>query len=459
MAKLFSGLFTAEPKTIRGFIAETIGEATLARLRPGRRDLPGYRFVDIYQATDWFSTERGLLVTIQSEHGNSDLNTLLHDKTGKWVWRNLRRSKTLSWIVDADREQHFPVDQFWISGKRNQPDSQLIVRVSYNQFGHQTVLEAASPNAELVADAMQAILKRGVSHSIYRNKVLELAFTPGVRDEYGDVEKQEQLRVLIKRFEPVAEADIIIDESVRGALVRNVIDLHNRRDVLKANGVPIRRGVLLYGPPGTGKTFACRYLFASLPEVTRIAVAGTALGQVTQIFSLARMFQPSLVLFEDVDLVFASREINAYSPALGELLDQMDGLRPYEDIGFVLTTNSIERMEAAIKDRPGRVAQCIYFGPPNPALRRRYLARYLERYDIGDVDLDVLVDMSEDATQAFLKEWVHHSVQIATERIATPDEAIRLTSEDFRAAMDEMTRFSEGSTGRIIGFLRPARHD
>ena len=58
---------------------------------------------------------------------------------------------------------------------------------------------------------------------------------------------------------------------------RNVIDLHARRDVLKAHGVPIRRGVLLYGPPGTGKTFACRYVCAQLEGVTKIMVAGTAL--------------------------------------------------------------------------------------------------------------------------------------------------------------------------------------
>ena len=69
--------------------------------------------------------------------------------------------------------------------------------------------------------------------------------------------------------------------------------------MLKSNGVPVRRGVLLYGPPGTGKTFACRYLCGKLPETTRIIVTGTALLQVTQIFNLARMFQPSLVILED----------------------------------------------------------------------------------------------------------------------------------------------------------------
>jgi hypothetical protein len=57
--------------------------------------------------------------------------------------------------------------------------------------------------------------------------------------------------------------------------------------------------------------------------------------------------------------------------------------------------------------------------------------------------------------QAFLKEWVHRSVQIATERLNGPEARARLRTEDFTDAMDEMKRFAEGSTGRIVGFVRP----
>jgi SpoVK/Ycf46/Vps4 family AAA+-type ATPase len=168
------------------------------------------------------------------------------------------------------------------------------------------------------------------------------------------------------------------------------------------------------------------------------------------------MLQPSLVILEDVDLVFAAREINLYSSVLGDLLDQMDGLRPYEDISFVLTTNAIERMESAIRDRPGRISQCIFFGPPQPELRGRYLLHYLRRYDTSQLGLDDLVRESEGATPAFLKEWVHRAVQIASERLEQGGPTLELRNDDFRHALDEMRRFSEGSTGRIIGFHGPA---
>ena len=167
------------------------------------------------------------------------------------------------------------------------------------------------------------------------------------------------------------------------------------------------------------------------------------------------MFQPSLVILEDVDLVFASRQVNLYSSVLGELLDQMDGLRPYEDISFILTTNAIDRMEAAIKDRPGRISQCIFFGAPKSELRRRYLLHYLRYYNSSGLELDQLVQQSEGGTQAFLKEWVHRAVQIASERLDQSSSALELQNDDFCSAMDEMRRFSQGSTARIIGFHSP----
>jgi cell division protease FtsH len=158
------------------------------------------------------------------------------------------------------------------------------------------------------------------------------------------------------------------------------------------------------------------------------------------------------VILEDVDLVFAAREINLYSSVLGELLDQMDGLRPQEDIGFILTTNAIERMEAAVRDRPGRISQCIHFAAPSGELRRRYLARYLRAYDGAKLDFDALVEATAGATQAFLKEWVHRAVQIACERLASDGDALDLQTEDFADALAEMRHGGDAASSRIIGF-------
>ena len=155
-----------------------------------------------------------------------------------------------------------------------------------------------------------------------------------------------------------------------------------------------------------------------------------------------------MVILEDVDLAFAARDINLYSSSLGDLLDRMDGLRPSDDVGVILTTNSIERLEAAIKDRPGRISQCVYFGPPGETLRRRYLEQYAEGYDCTATDLERLVAMSDGTTPAFIKEWVHRTVQIATEDLDGPAPPPPVTG-----------RFSGGvrrdeALGRVLGAHR-----
>lgn len=416
------------------------------------RELPHYRFVDLYRAVDAFCQGYGDVRTIASEH-EEDLNSLLHGKRREWPSRRLKRSRYIAWPIGPRAEVSLPVDYFWLCHTLSEAvPERVILRLRYNALRERAILEAATEQAQMAETYLGTIVEQSAQASIYRNQLLALTYEAGVKDEYGDIERVDRLRVVFKEDERVDDDDIVIDDEVRQMLWRNVIDVFAKCTLLKAYHVPVRRGVLLYGPPGTGKTFACRYLCGKLPNVTRIIVAGTALPHVHAIFTLARMLQPVLLILEDVDLVFAARAINLYSSVLGDLLDHMDGLRPFEEVSCILTTNAIDRLEAAIRDRPGRISQCIHFGAPPPALRQRYLLHYLRPYAAPQLDIDALVAMSHGATQAFLKEWVHRSVQIALEHLTTSQAQLELRHEDFRDAMQEMRRFSEGTTGRIIGF-------
>jgi Cdc6-like AAA superfamily ATPase len=438
------------PKTIDKRLDYELG-ASSRSFRVHSKELPAYRFADIYRAIEGYCADREAVSSIEAEQ-SEDLNSILHGKRPKWLSRRIKQASSTAWPTGPSEEVFLPVDRFWLCTRRAAGrDDRLILRARYDQEEERACLEVASEDASAGEKCFEEILSQSIEHSIYRNRTLELSYEAGTKDEFGDVERAERLRLLFKPEETVQDSDIVIDDGVRDILWRNVIDLHKRRDLLKAHHVPIRRGVLLYGPPGTGKTFACRYLCSNLPNTTRVIVTGPALRQVNAIFNVARMYQPSLVVLEDVDLVFATREANLYSSLLGDLLDNMDGLRPHEDIGFVLTTNAIERMESAIRDRPGRISQCIYFSPPDPSLRHRYLKHYLRHYSDASLDLHKLVADSDGATPAFLKEWVHRAAQIASERISEGDELV-LYNEDFGQAMSEMRRFSEGSTARIIGF-------
>ena len=442
-----------EHKDIDARLAREVGRR-LSRFHAHVKELPQYRFVDIYRAAEWHSQALGVTTTIESDHRSEYLSAILCVKPDRWTSRGISRSERIGWPVGPGDEVFLPIDVFWVCATGSETGREpVIVRVNYDSKNRRAFVETASPDAAAAERSMTEIVRRSEEASIYRNRVLALRFEPAGRDEFGDVEKAPELRVLFAPEPQVADADLVMDPGIRQLLWRNVIDLHLRSDVLKAHGVPIRRGVLLHGPPGTGKSFACRYVCAKLPHITRIVVAGSALQQVAAVFALARMLQPALVILEDVDLVFTARDINFQGTILGELLDQMDGLRPHEDVGFVLTTNAIDRIESAIKDRPGRISQSIHLGPPGAELRRRYLLHYVAPYNAAAIDLDVLVSRSGGATQAFLKDWVHRAVQIATERLSQDSEKLELRTEDFATALREARSSGEGASARIIGFL------
>jgi ATP-dependent 26S proteasome regulatory subunit len=231
-----------------------------------------------------------------------------------------------------------------------------------------------------------------------------------------------------------------------------LFDFYAHRERLFALGLPRKRALLFYGPPGTGKTHTCRFIHTRLSGITTILATGESLTRLQDIGKLARQLQPTLVILEDVDLVFHSREINPYGVALGDLMDQLDGFTPDEDVIFVLTTNAIERVESAIRDRPGRINQCLFFGMPNPDLRRRYLLQYLKPYNVAAVDLDHIVKLTDGTSQAFMKEYVLRAVQVAADSNGYPENGVALKTEHFDVAFDELTSHGDPSGHAIMGF-------
>jgi len=450
MSGLFHRLFPSLSRDIDTYFLDKLAPYKPKQFVTCSKELPSYRYVDLYEAADEFTEQWEGVDHLASQHPNVDLTSLITGDFYNPGQLTIRRSEQKAWPSGPGEEEFLPVDVFWTSKGKNGPKT--VIRLSENPYTLKSRVDVACSDAAAGEACLKAIIAASEKNSIYRGAVLRLSFESGTRDEYGDVESTENLRISFLTEKAVTSDDLIIDEETREVLQRNVIDLFSRRDVLRANGVPIKRGVLLYGPPGTGKTFACRYLCEQTPQATRIFVTGSALTQVGAIFSAARMLQPCLLLLEDVDLAFSSREVNLYNSGLADLLDQLDGVRSEDDICVVMTTNSLDRMESAIKDRPGRVSQCIFMDAPTFDLRKQYLQRYLRDFDASALDLDALTEMSDGVSQAFLKEWIYRAVQIATEDGEAGQVRTELKNADFRKALDEMKSFVDGVGAKIVGF-------
>jgi DNA polymerase III delta prime subunit len=250
------------------------------------------------------------------------------------------------------------------------------------------------------------------------------------------------------RRPPVSKDQVILPEGVRERVVRHVAGIGQHREVLRAAGQHLKRGVLLYGPPGTGKTHLVRHLLEQTPGTTAVLLSGRTLNLLGQATDLARAAQPAIVVLEDCDLVAEHRggETNA---ALFETLEAMDGLAADADITFILTTNRADLLERALVERPGRVDLAVEIAKPDLEGRERlfrlYAADLLAAGQLSESAVRTAAARTEGVTASFTKELIRRCVVNAA-LVGRPP-----TDADVSHALDEMLSDAEALTRTLLG--------
>ncbi|MGA2292044.1 AAA family ATPase [Bradyrhizobium sp.] len=194
------------------------------------------------------------------------------------------------------------------------------------------------------------------------------------------------LRTVRSRVSDRSWSDIIPNDQVRAELDFIAASIRNR-DMLKAEGLSIKRGLLLSGPPGDGKSTAIECFVNEIAgEATVIIVE--AVEHIRVVYSLAQTLAPAVVILEDLDLMTKNRQ-NPYASAgkddvTGELLQVLSGGSAYADIVTIATTNHPDAIDEALAKRAGRFDAHIRMGYPSDADKQRILELYLDRFYVND---------------------------------------------------------------------------
>lgn len=237
---------------------------------------------------------------------------------------------------------------------------------------------------------------------------------------------------------------VALEPGVRETIERNTVEVLRRREAFKRHGVPLKRGILLYGPPGTGKTLLGKVLAGLKLATFLYATAADMCGLdgVRDVFELARKLAPTIIFFEDLDL-FARERAYARSGVLGEILAQLDGFENNDGLIFIGTTNDLEAIDPAIRQRPSRFDVVLNLGLPSRDARRKILAANLPTGSASDASLDEAAAASDGFTGAQVREAAYLALQQAVLR----DES----------ALSEGLKVGDGDVLHAISRLRESR--
>ena len=209
-----------------------------------------------------------------------------------------------------------------------------------------------------------------------------------------------------KQFEHIFLNDNLVET------IRNDVDKFiNSEEQYCKLGIKYKRTYLFYGPAGTGKSsLATAIANHSGRNILSINVSKD-MTDATLIKVIAGRPDKAIILFEDIDCLFANlkrsenveenkegeKKDNSIKVTLSCILNILDGAYTPEDVIFILTTNHIDKLDDAIR-RDGRTDLKLEITRPNVAT----ITRYLE-YVHDKTGKPINIDVSEDTSLATLE--------------------------------------------------------
>jgi cell division protease FtsH len=160
--------------------------------------------------------------------------------------------------------------------------------------------------------------------------------------------------------------------------LEEVVDFLKHPEKYRRLGARTPKGVLLVGPAGCGKTLLAKAV-AGEANVPFFSIAGSEFmemlvgigaARVRDLFGTAKKSAPSIIFIDEIDAIGRARSIGAMpshderEQTLNQILVEMDGFNPNEQVVVVAATNRGDLLDTALL-RPGRFDRRIVVDYPD----------------------------------------------------------------------------------------------
>lgn len=180
-------------------------------------------------------------------------------------------------------------------------------------------------------------------------------------------------------------------DSIKETL-RQIADVLKRPEAYKEKRVSMPRGLLMESAPGLGKSLMASILMEESGRKSfvfrRINEGNTFLGEMKDIFDVAKEEAPSILLLEDLNLYVESN--SPYAPEWACLQACIDETSD-ADIFVIATTNDTRYMPQSLL-RPGRFDYILNLNPPVGKTAENIVSYYLRDKNLAkDVQISDIV--------------------------------------------------------------------
>jgi cell division protease FtsH len=253
-----------------------------------------------------------------------------------------------------------------------------------------------------------------------------------------------------KMYDPerphVTFADVAGEEEAKTELTE-VVDFLKNPMKYHQIGARLPRGILLVGPPGTGKTLLAKavageagvpFFSVSASEFVEMFV-GVGASRVRDLFERAKAASPSIVFVDELDAVGRQRfagvggSNDEREQTLNQLLVEMDGFDPNQDVIVIAATNRPDVLDPALL-RPGRFDRQVTVGLPDRRGREAILRIHSRGIPLdSSVDIESIAAGTPGFSGADLANLVNEAALTAARRGRKT-----VTRPDFDEALDKI---------------------
>lgn len=229
-------------------------------------------------------------------------------------------------------------------------------------------------------------------------------------------------------IEAVDNPDIVYTAEVEAGMTQTVWGVIEHADLFKQDNRRVNKRTLLFGPYGTGKSEAGRKTAKVANDngwtFIQFHSGKSTLDDLERTIATARLYQPSVVFIEDID-VYASNPGENYQSRLSNLFDGINSKR--DQVMIVMTSNRAASFSKGMM-RAGRVDRMIEVGPLDREATERLIRGVIGEHRLGEVDYDEVWAALEGFEPAFVRQTFDQAAEAAIIRtgsldytLATPD--------------------------------------